>query len=741
MSTRNIAIEFLEKELAGHKQQLSEQHQEFDTRLKPLRAEKRDVYNEIESARSLIEGLEAKLKDFDVLDKRLDEHIKKEEKKFETEMASLNSRITGLNAAVTELRKVAGMVTVKKEQGTIEIYSDESHDMEGAIGEDADGGADTSMSEAVNAGSEVAATNADRVDVETATVSLHLTKESKDTAPSENTESSKTTNAKDVAPGAQCTPMTRLSSSDHAAEILSRILPQKLPSFEKRKTVDGPTQPPVERLKKRKPSFAEEVSVFIKPRKKPGPKPKKKPDPEPKGQAREPLTELAYSDPNTYIKQFGRRRKAIDEDSDGSWEGSDDDELEIPFNSEEVDTGVHTKGRRRGRRSRKPDGNVDVASELMGELTELVEGVDGSSGRRGKGVEPNEVLKSDKNLATDGASQTDVDSSIEALFFEKPGAEDVAGGKVVPSDGSLSTSRAGALAGPEVKPVIKNDPGTNFEPTLETATHTEIAIVPEVPVAVKAEAVKSCFALPPLSASSLCPPHPKLPGPQELGLVAIENTTGSLKDGMVSSGEKQSDLRFSSEAPPVRTSLESHATAKAIPPLLAIGIPTGPSGLGSTSGIDLASSSKDPPRNYQDHTDGKFIIGSAGRHGDGTEAQQDSHDRNDFRFRELTWNQLRNRPKMWAHLHSIKQLKGLCYVQGRYTSVRCLHVYPGVPCSQSFETLRDLRIHMYNDHGIKTYACLLCKAAFARKNDLWEHCKQDHDGQMGKYWRGHSDHV
>lgn len=470
-----------------------------------------------------------------------------------------------------------------------------------------------------------------------------------------------------------------------------------------------------------------------------GPKPKNKPGPKPKGQAREPLAELTYSDPNTYIKQFGRRRKAIDDDdSDGSWKGSDDDEQEAPFDSGEVDTGIHTKGWRRGRRSRKPDGDVDVASELMDELTELVEDGDGSSGRRVKEDGLKEVLISGDSLVTAGDLQTDVDSSIEALFSEKPGAGDVHGGKAVTADKSPSTPTVGSLAASEVTPVVISVPQLDFEPELETATHTEIATIPKVSVAVKAE---SSIYLPPLSASPLSPPHPKLPGPQEVGLVAKENTTGPQKDGKVSSGEKQSSSRSSSEEPPVRNPLESHATAKAARPMLAIEMPIGPPGLGSTPGIDLASSSKEPQRNYQSHTDGRLFIESVSRHDEGIEAQRDSPDRNDFRFRELTWNQLRNRPKMWAHLHSIKQLKGLCYFRGMYASVRCLHVYPGVPCPHTFETLRDLRIHMFNDHGIKTYVCLLCKAAFALKSDLWEHCKQHHDGQMGKYWRGHSDHV
>lgn len=707
MSTRDIAIEFLEKELEAHKQQQSKQRREFDTRLKPLREEKNEVVNEIESAKSLIEGLQAKLKDFEVLDKCLDEHIKKEEKAFETEMASLDSKIIGLDTAVMELKKGAGVVEVKREHGAIESKNCGDSDMDDVVAGDSDGVTDTSMVDAAAADVH----DDTRVDDHNAvaTPSSDPLNEHDD-APSENTESSMTPVSN-----------TRLSSSDHAAEILSRILPAKLPSFEKRKIMDGPTQPPVERLKRRKRSFVEEINIFITPRKKPGPKPKpKKTDLKAEKQTREPLAQLSINDPNSYSKQFGRRRKVIEEDSDGSWQGSDEEEMKAASDAADDSSDDDIDAQKRGRRSREPeDEDGDVTGELFGELTELVKECDGVSGTRRRGVKSMAVVKKDKSLMADCEdSDGGREASMDSLFFEEPAFDEVAGGEVIPADRCASSESADeAPSGSEVKLVACSVSEEEPRPTPETTTKQKakgLARESHSPVQVKTEVVDASFSPPPLPTPSLSTSQPKLPGLQELGLIDRENTT------------------------------ECHtgaASLKCDPPTEAVRIPTGPRGFESASEIDNAGPSREPPGNQQDPASHKLVCGNDDKVDGWLVARLDSYGRHDFRKKELTWDQISHNADLWAHLHHTDQLKGLCTVRGRYVSIKCVHAYPGIPCQHTFGTLRDLRIHMYKEHSIKTYVCLLCKAAYARKSGLWAHCKQDHDGQMGKYWRGHSDHV
>ncbi|RDW28683.1 hypothetical protein B0I73DRAFT_163528 [Yarrowia lipolytica] len=771
-STRNIALGFLEKELEEHKQQLSTQRRELDIRLKPLRDEKNEVVNEIKSAHSLLDGLQAKLKDFEDLDKRLNEQIKEEEKKFEDEFEGLMARITGLKAALTELGSVRQSVEVKKEKGVIELGSGGDEGLEDVVSRVTEGVSVNSMSE-VSSG-EVPSTVdvfAPPVDVATDAATSHTLSSSIGNGPCEKpaatTAISKTVSKEKIAV-AKISPETGLSSSEHASQILSRILIPKLPSFEKRKGSNGTAKPQVERLKRRKPSFAEEVAVLMKPVPKTCPKPKKTPGSKTKGRGREPLAVLTNENPNSYAKQLGSRRKEHrSEDSDASW-----NEEGVSINASDSDSEDQSpNGRRQGCRSREIDCESDLTSELIGEFNELVGDGSGKFDRKrtsANGTEEKGSNKKSKHVSgradmgqgvEDGKADyeySNMDTSIDELFFEKPALNEMTNDEANPPDeynsfevpvepandiSSAIAPKPGSTAKSKsaVEATHSSHPPTNMKTEME-----DVAVNSPTPW----EPGKSSDCLAPMSPTSSSPPL-KLPGPQELDLASSPGVLESQnaqhdREGLSerkSSYNQLSPSKLSPQPPTGPRALRPCSALEESFPRPITGTPTGPRDQGSLLGVQDFDSPKGLQKGSQAHQGDRRDEEYSNMYGKQHACQPDPYDRHDYRGRDITWDILRYNPQLWAHLHSVRQLRGLVFYHGRYTLIRCIYGYPERKCHDAFETLRDLRMHMFTVHCIKTYVCLLCKSAYGRKCDLWGHCKKFHDGLMGKYWRGHSNHV
>ncbi|KAG5368311.1 hypothetical protein CJU90_0506 [Yarrowia sp. C11] len=709
MTTRNIALEFLEKELEGHNQQLANLRSECDKDLRPLQDEKDEVTREIEGARSLIEGLEAKLKDFKVADKRLDEQINERKRKFEMDNEGIISRVTGLRAAVHELRRVNPVIEAKKEMGVIELESDESIEMD-------------AHTDGLFIDLEPSISN-DFDDLSCAEIALDSTEPETLVNPSSGAVS-----APEDSPTA-VTPATSLSSAEHATQILSQILVPALPSFEKRKSQGTSEKPPAERLKRRKPSSIEEV---VTPGSKPHLKSKENPNPKPERQSREPLVDTTNVDPNSYTKQFGLRRKTLCEDSDDSWRDSDDDMEDVSFNAKDSELKVNAPVRRGGRPPKKekkvtvavrrggrpPKKDKSVSTEIVGESKALVK--DGGKKRGGwlngmtelaAKMSLNRGLQESITVSDDSS----MDASIDDLFFEK-------------EESGLTDSKADS----DTVTSSRTSDYVSAKPTETTSvSHSHMVVKADTTGAVTEitpwKPAGSSVPLATISPIPLPKPLSKLPSPQELGLILSKGTSQPMP-AQVDTG-RTGHNGFS----PIPTGPRSQAMP--LPP----GVPTGPQRHGSKLAREHGSMLREFHEANRDPRDRRHAYehgtGSGGR----VESQSSLSDMFDYRERDITWDMVRDDPTIWAHLHSAKQLRWHAFCRGRYTSIKCM--YPGGSCQHAFETLRDLRLHMFNVHGIKTYVCLLCNMSYGKKCDLWGHCKKHHDSQMGKYWRGHSDHV
>ncbi|KAG5360261.1 hypothetical protein CJU89_3321 [Yarrowia sp. B02] len=383
MSSRNVALEFLKKELGEHKQQLTHEQQDLDTRLESLKAKRKVVSQKIDDAQKQIATLKGTLCQFD-------KQIGAEEKKFEAQHAPLMSRIAGLEAVLKEMS--SQLVEVKAKDAVVMDLDEEGPgEGEGAESgdtcrvDDVSGSVATSETVPVDSTRSSSVTPVFTEDVDPASpedVTPASPEVGTSTPPVEDSEVSPGASLSplqagscDPAPAMKCTPEIELStpgptSADFAAEIISKITSPKLPYFQKRKRVEGVDAAPVERLKRRTPSFSIPAPKV---RKKPGPKPgtkykprikpkPKEPEEHPKG--RQPL-QVVSVDPNGYAKQFGLRRKSYLEESDVSWRDSEGEEEEE--GSFINDDSAEESG------SEKDGSDRDPRSELLDEVIELVD--------------------------------------------------------------------------------------------------------------------------------------------------------------------------------------------------------------------------------------------------------------------------------------------------------------------------------------------------------------------------------